>query len=57
MLTVSNLNFKTGGCVFEDRLSETEENYSCLKNHLTSILNSLFQVVEATEFCSIESRL
>jgi len=54
---VSALSFDTEYCMPEHWFAGSLENSGCHKNHLKSILNSLFQVLDITDFCSISSRL
>ena len=57
LLEVSTLSFNAGLCIAERRFPDWLENSRCRTNHLKSILNSLLQVLDVTDFCSINSRL
>ena len=56
ILKVSPLSFNTGWCMSVERLPNILENSTCWTNHLKSILYSLIEVVDITDYCSINSR-
>jgi len=57
MLAVSTSSFSAGRCIAERRFPDWLDNSRCRTNLLKSILNSLLQVLNVIEFCSIGSRL
>ena len=54
---MSTTSFKAGQCTSAQFLPDSLENYSCRTNHLKPILYSLLQVLDVTDFRSINSRL
>jgi len=57
MLEVSPLSFNAGRCIVERLFPDWLENSRCRTNLLRFILNSLLQVLNVTDFCSINCRL
>ena len=57
ILKMSTLSFISARCIIEQWLSDSLENSRCRTTHLRSILYPLIQILEVTEFCSINNKL